>query len=100
MRGIAIFTEEEKIQLKIKNFGEFEFSKDEKSNKFVKKVHVSDRINDILKDSKEWNDTADKIVIFSKKIWRTIMQKSWKTRWRHWPRRWWYWRYRACGKEK
>ena len=68
MRGLAIFTEEEKIQLKIKNFGEFEFSKDEKSNKFVKKIHVSDRINDILKDSKEWNDTADKIVIFSKKI--------------------------------
>ena len=25
VRGIAIFTEEEKIQLKIKNFGEFEF---------------------------------------------------------------------------
>ena len=37
IRGLTIFTEEEKVQLKIKNLGEFEFPKDVKSNKLVKK---------------------------------------------------------------
>ena len=63
IRGLTIFTEEEKIQLKIKNFGEFEFSKDEKSNKFIIKIPISETINEILKDSKEWNETAENIVI-------------------------------------
>ena len=63
IRGLAIFTAEEKINLKIKNYGEFEFSKDEKSNKLIKKINTSENINTILKDSKEWNDTTNEIVL-------------------------------------
>ena len=61
--GLLNITQEEKIHLKIKNFGEFEFSKDEKSNKLIKKINTSDNIKNLLKDSKTWNDTTNNIVI-------------------------------------
>ena len=61
--GLTIFTEEEKANLKIKNYGEFEFSKDEKSNKLIKLINKSNNINNILKDSKKWNDTTNTIVL-------------------------------------
>ena len=38
--GLDICTEEEKSELKIKNYGEFEFSKDEKSNKLLRKINI------------------------------------------------------------
>ena len=61
--GLVNFTEEEKNKLKIKNYGEFEFSKDETSNKLIKKLNISDNINTKLKDLKEWNDTVNETVI-------------------------------------
>ena len=61
--GLTIFTNEEKANLKIKNYGEFEFSKDEKSNKLIKLINKSNNINNILKDSKKWNDTTNNIVL-------------------------------------
>ena len=53
----------EKIDLKIKCVGEFEFSKDEKSNKLVKLIKDSNNIRKILQNSKKWNDVTDNIVI-------------------------------------
>ena len=63
IRGLEIFTREEKTNLKIKNYGEFEFSKDEKSNKLIQKLNISENINNLLKDSKEWNKTTNEIVL-------------------------------------
>ena len=81
IRGLAIFTAEEKINLKIKNYGELEFSKDEKSNKFVKKINASENINKILKDSKEWNDTTNEIVLpLIKKYEEQLCKKEEKKR--------------------
>ena len=77
IRGLAIFTAEEKINLKIKNYGEFEFSKDEKSNKLIKIINASENINTILKDSKEWNDTTNEIVLpLIKKYEETLCKKE------------------------
>ena len=61
--GLDIFTNEEKNELKIKNFGEFEFSKDEKSNKLVKEIKISNNINTILKKSNIWNEITKSTVI-------------------------------------
>ena len=61
--GLDIFTNEEKNELKIINFGEFEFSKDEKSNKLVKEIKISNNINNILKKSKIWNEVTKGTVI-------------------------------------
>ena len=61
--GLINFTPEEKNELKIKNYGEFEFSKDETSNKLIKKLNISNNINNKLKDLKEWNDTINETVI-------------------------------------
>ena len=52
---MEIFTEEEKIQFSIKNLGEFEFSKDEKSNKIIKKLNISNNIKNILSKDENWN---------------------------------------------
>jgi hypothetical protein len=61
--GLDIFTNEEKTELKIKNYGEFEFSKDEKSNKLVKVIKISNNINTILKKSNIWNEITKSTVI-------------------------------------
>jgi hypothetical protein len=61
--GLDIFTNEEKTELKIKNVGEFEFSKDEKSNKLVKEIKISNNINTILKKSNIWNEITKGTVI-------------------------------------
>ena len=52
-----IFTEEEKNQFSIKNLGEFEFSKDEKSNKIIKKLNISNNLKNILSKDENWNST-------------------------------------------
>ena len=61
--GLTVFSVKEKIDLKIKCVGEFEFSKDEKSNKLVKLIKDSNSIRKILQNSKKWNDVTDNIVI-------------------------------------
>ena len=61
--GLEIFTEEEKKELNIKNYGEFEFSKDEKSNRMIKEIKISNNISNILKKSKDWNEATKDIVI-------------------------------------
>ena len=52
-----IFTEEEQKQFGIINLGEFQFSKDEKSNKFIKQINISNNIKDILSKDEKWNST-------------------------------------------
>ena len=61
--GLKTFTDEEKNNLKILNLGEFEFLKNETSNKFVKTINISTNISNILKESKEWNEVLDNIVM-------------------------------------
>jgi hypothetical protein len=61
--GLDIFTNEEKNELKIKNVGEFEFSKDEKSNKLVQEIKISNNISTILKKSNIWNEITKGTVI-------------------------------------
>ena len=65
---MEIFTEEEKIQFSIKNLGEFEFSKDEKSNKIIKKLNISNNIKNILSKDENWNS------IFKNKV-LTVLRK-------------------------
>ena len=52
---IEIFTEQEKTQFSIKNLGEFEFSKDEKSNKFMKPLNKSNNLKEIFSKDEKWN---------------------------------------------
>ncbi len=61
--GLTVFSVKEKIDFKIKCVGEFEFSKDEKSNKLVKLIKDSNNIRKFLQNSKKWNDVTDNIVI-------------------------------------
>jgi hypothetical protein len=61
--GLNIFNPKEKIELKIKNYGEFEFIKDEKSNKIIKIIKESSRIKNILQNSTKWNDITNNTVI-------------------------------------
>ena len=74
--GLDIFTEEEKSELKIKNYGEFEFSKDEKSNKFIRKINISNNVQNKLKKSKLWNDITKSTVIPLVKKYETKLGKS------------------------
>ena len=74
--GLDIFTEEEKSQLKIKNYGEFEFSKDEKSNKLLRKINISNNIQNILKKSKLWNEITKNTVIPLVKKYETQLCKE------------------------
>ena len=60
--GIDIFSDEEKKQLKIINLGEFEFSKDEKSNKFPKPLMIKNNLKEIFSQDEKWNS------IFKNKI--------------------------------
>ena len=61
--GLEVIPPKEKLELKIKNFGEFEFSKDEKSNKLTKIINTSEKIKSILENSQKWNDIVNKIAI-------------------------------------
>ena len=74
--GLDIFTEEEKSELKIKNYGEFEFSKDEKSNKLLRKINISNNIQNILKKSKLWNEIIKSTVIPLIKKYETQLCKE------------------------
>ena len=75
--GLDIFTEEEKSELKIKNYGEFEFSKDEKSNKFLRKINISNNIQNILKKSKLWNEiTKNKVIPLVKEYETQLCKKE------------------------
>ena len=74
--GLDIFTEEEKSELKIKNYGEFEFSKDEKSNKLLRKINISNNIQNLLKKSKLWNEVTKNIVIPLVKKYETQLCKD------------------------
>mgnify|MGYP006988870942 CR=1 FL=1 len=74
--GLDIFTEEEKSELKIKNYGEFEFSKDEKSNKFIRKINISNNVQNKLKKSKLWNEITKSTVIPLVKQYETQLCKD------------------------
>mgnify|MGYP006873019746 CR=1 FL=1 len=74
--GLDIFTEEEKSELKIKNYGEFEFSKDERSNKLLRKINISNNIQNILKKSKLWNEITKSTVIPLVKQYETQLCKD------------------------
>lgn len=50
--GLNTFTDEEKQKLNIINLGEYEFLRNENSNK-VKEIKISQNIFNILKESKE-----------------------------------------------
>ena len=52
---MEIFTDQEKAQFSIKNLGEFEFSKDEKSNKFIKPLNKSNNLKEIFSKDENWN---------------------------------------------
>ena len=58
-----IFTEFEKTQFNIINLGEFEFSKDEKSNKFLKKINISNNLKGILSKDEKWSTTFNNKVL-------------------------------------
>ena len=61
--GLDTFTNEEKKELNILNLGEFEFLKNEKSNKKVNKINISSDIGLILKETKEWEEIIKNTVI-------------------------------------
>ena len=60
---LEIFDEKEKSQLNIINYGEFEFSKDEKSNKLLLKLNISNDIKNILSSNEKWKEVFKNIVI-------------------------------------
>ena len=60
---LEIFDEKEKSQLNIINYGEFEFSKDEKSNKSLLKLKISNDIKNILSSNEKWKEVFKNIVI-------------------------------------
>jgi len=60
---MEIFTDQEKVQFSIKNLGEFEFSKDEKSNKFIKPLNKSNTLKEIFSKDENWNSCfKDKVL--------------------------------------
>ena len=61
--GLQTFTKEEKAKLKIVNLGEYEFLESEKIEREEKKIDISQRIGNILKESQEWNNAMDNIVM-------------------------------------
>lgn len=61
--GLKTFTNEEREKLKIINLGEYEFLESEKCEREEKKIDISQRIGNILKESKEWNNAMDNIVM-------------------------------------
>jgi hypothetical protein len=61
--GLQTFTKEEREKLKIINLGEYEFLESEKCEREEKKIDISQRIGNILKESQEWNNAMDNIVM-------------------------------------
>ena len=61
--GLQTFTKEEREKLKIINLGEYEFLESEKCEREEKKIDISQRIGNILKESQEWNNTMSNIVM-------------------------------------
>ena len=61
--GLNTFTEEEKQKFNIINLGEYEFLKNENSNKETKEIKISQNICNILKENKEWNDIINSIAM-------------------------------------
>ena len=74
--GLDIFTKKEKAELNIKNYGEFEFPKDEKSNKFLKLINRSTNINNILKNCQKWDDVTKNIVFPLIKVYEGQLSKK------------------------
>ena len=60
--GLSILNKEEIRKLKILNLGEFEFLKDENSNKSIQKLNTSTNIGKILEESQVWKETINTIV--------------------------------------
>lgn len=61
--GLKILEENEKKELKILNYGYFEFIKDENSSINIIDFKMPKYVSDILSESKYWNDTMDNKVI-------------------------------------
>jgi hypothetical protein len=61
--GLKTFTKEEREKLKIINLGEYEFLESEKCEREEKKIDISPRIGNILKESQEWNNAMENIVM-------------------------------------
>ena len=66
--GIDIFSQDEIKKFKIINLGEFEFSKDEKSNKLLKLLAIKDKLKEIFSKDEKW------ISIFKSKILPVLKQ--------------------------
>ena len=60
--GLSILNEEEIRKLKILNIGEFEFLKDENSNKSIQKMNTSTNIGKILEECQVWKETINTTV--------------------------------------
>ena len=61
--GLKILEENEKKELKILNYGYFEFIKDDNSSIDIIDFKMPKYVTDILSESKYWNDTMDNKVI-------------------------------------
>lgn len=61
--GAKIFEKEEKIKLDINDIGYFEFVKDENSDNNYFAIQYSQKLNDVLKLSTEWNNTFENKVL-------------------------------------
>ena len=61
--GLKVFDDEEQKKLNIKNIGYFEFVKDENSNNNILEVKNSQKLNDVLKLSTQWNNTFENQVL-------------------------------------
>ena len=60
---LEVFTEEEQQKFSIMNLGEFEFSKDEKSNKFIKKINISNNLKEIISKDEKWSSVFKNTVL-------------------------------------
>ena len=77
--GLKTITEEEKTKLNILNLGEFEFLKDENSNKTVNRINLSSNIGIILKQSKEWNKYIENMISILVKSYEEKLGEEKKT---------------------
>ena len=60
--GLKTFDEKDKKELRIKNIGEFEFIKDEKSKKEIKQIKISNFLYSIISKSDNWKYVFDNII--------------------------------------
>ena len=61
--GLNTLTIEEKSNLKILNLGEFEFVQNKDSKRISEKINISSNIGNILKQTKNWGETMNNIII-------------------------------------